>query len=627
MARYKGRQFLTIDGEAQEGVYTLLADSSGAAIHNLDGLTSHQCLTFASRTLPRSASWTRVGYGLHYDLNMWVRDWPEEQRVKLFRGDVAVHDGWWLHYVANRILTIRRGQDTSVTIYDCLGMFRQPFVDVVRDWLGAVPEIVLEGKQRRERFTRFDTDFIAAYNAAECELLRLVLVAVDAFLGRLPGGGVRLRGWYGCGAIAANWLRRAGVRRLMRRFDGRHVGVDLLDAFARAYHGGRIESRVVGTVGPVWRYDLNSAYAWAASHMGRLTYRWIPCDGFIPSNDARMSVWLVEWNLPAGSPLGPFPVRDERGAITYPLAGLGWYWWPEVRAARDAYGSRRIRVSQGYVCEDGGKPVGIARPDGTVHGLGTVLRTMYQYRSVLRRDGEEAGARLLKLALAAVWGKFAQRASATSDDEPGYFYCLPWAGWITSCVRASILRAVTGYEDAVVAISTDGVVTTRELPHLAASENLGGWRVERFDRGTFVLPGLFRLLNDRGENVEKSRGFERTQFRWDELLDALNGMGDARVIVTRFIGHLLADLYPDKFGPLRCKFVRIPIRVNPAAVGQKRLGGGDLGAGFDWHSDHVVLGVHAGSRDFLSCPIPEDDDDLKSAVARAERDGDLDATI
>lgn len=598
--RYQGRKFLAVDGEAVEGKYALLADSEGRAVENLDGLSTRECLEFLGRPLPRRASWTRVGFGLAYDINHWVSDLPAEDRLNLFAGDVVTYQRWQIQYVAGRIFTIKSGKDHLATIYDCLGMFRRPFTTVCQEWLGECPPIILEGKQKRERFSRFDLDFVRAYNAAECQQLVRILGEVRGFLANIPGGGVDLRGWYGAGAIAASWLRRAGARRLMRRFDDSNTPADLLGAFAGAYHGGRVESFAVGTFQGVYRYDLNSAYAWAASHMGRLSYRWLPMDTFATDKFARMSVWFVRWNLPYGTRVGPFPVRDQQGGIRYPLSGSGWYWWPEVKAARDVYGTRRIRVERGWLCEEGHRPVGTDDAN-----LATVLTTMYQYRHWIQ-EHHPHGARLLKLALAAVWGKFAQRHSAINDDEPGWYFCLPWAGWITSMTRAAVLMATKGAGDAIVAISTDGIVSTRELD-VSRSDNLGAWRLELFERGTFLLPGLFRLVAfDGGENVEKTRGYERAAINWPELIEELNAKHQARVIVRRFIGHVLPDLWPE-LEPHRLQFVKIPITIRPSAILAKRMGGDMLKGDFRFDRDHVMVGAHEGSEDFVSWPMKPDD--------------------
>ena len=638
MTKYRGRRFVAIDGEAIEGKYVLLADSTGESVENIDGLSTSECLDFLVRKLSRSASWTRVGYGLHFDVNHWISDFEPDERIAVLRGDVGKYgkvaqldgselDEWGFQYIANRIITIwHYPTDRKVTIFDCLGMFRRSFVATADDWLfGNCPDIIREGKQKREKFTRWEMDFVREYNAAECQALVDVLEGVRAYLGRLPGGGVDLRGWYGAGAIAASWLRRAGVRRLMRRFDLRYVGGDLLDAFARAYHGGRVETRLVGTIGPVYRYDINSAYAWAASHLGRVTYRWAPVDRFQTDVRARMSVYLVRWKVPTGAALGPFPVRDEQGRITYPLSGSGWYWWPEVKAARDIHGARRVTVETGYACLDGWRPVGDRQRN---IGLATVMTTMYQYRHWSERH-HEPGARLLKLALAAVWGKFAQRKSANDDgDGPGFWYCQPWAGWITSCVRAAILRAVRGNEDAVVSIATDGIVTTRELSGLKLSDNLGAWKVEQYKSGTFLLPGLFRLEGFDGQaEVERTRGFERADVQWDRLLGELQQSGEGKVYSARFIGHLLPDLYPEQFRQFRLKFVTVPIRVAPAAIMQKRLGGDVLLGDFDYRSDHTWLGAHAGDQDFISYGMPTIEPPTIEAIKRAEADGEMDARL
>lgn len=623
MSAYQGRQFIAFDGEVIGGRYALLADSEGRSIERPEGLTGAECLAFVARPLPGRATWSRVMFGLGLDVNYWVTDMPKDDRLRFFRGQGVDYLGYTLRWVGGRILTVDKRNarknklERVATVYDVLGFFRRPFVDVVQDWLGAVDPIIVDGKARRGGFTEFDLDFVRAYNAAELSALVKVMDALRSFLAGVPGG-VDLRSWYGPGAIAGSWLRRGGARRWMRWYDEKHVSRELLDIFELAYHGGRVESRVIGTVGPVWRYDLNSAYAWAIANMGRLTYRWLQVDRFNPDHGARMSVWHVKWNVPASEALGPFPMRHNDGSVSYPASGQGWYWWPEVCAALNAWGGRRIKIGVGYVCPDGDLPMGMGGPDGGV-GYRDVVRTMYRYRAHIEKS-HPAGARVLKLALAAQWGKFAQRKSL--DDEPGFFFCLPWAGWVTSCVRAAILQATRGHQKSVLSISTDGIVTNAELPGLALGDNLGAWRVDRFDRGTFLLPGLFRLANDDGsESVEKTRGYERAAIDWEEVLEQLASDHQAVVTVTRFIGHHLADMFPDQWGAHRLRFTRLGIKLNPDAISAKRVGGHVVPGTFDYRTDAQYLGLHPGNPTLMSWPMRLEDDE-HDAVTRAQREGD-----
>lgn len=630
MSKYKGRQFLAIDGERAEGRYVLLQDSRGGAVENIDGLSSLECIEFLARRLPGSASWTRVGFGLALDVNHWISDLPQDHRIRLMRGHPVQFGAYVLTWTAGRIFRIEGRRkpggkfETLATIYDCLGMFRRPFAQVCEEWLGSCPEIIREGKERRSTFTRFDLEFMREYNRAECDQLVQILDKVRVFLAGLPGGGVHLRSWYGAGAIASNWLRRCGVRMLMRELADENVkhpiGYDLLDAFERAYHGGRVESRYVGSGGPLMKYDINSAYAWAATHLGRITYRWVYADKYEPM--AKMGVWLVRWDLPVGTAMGPLPWRSHDGKITYPLCGYGWYWWPEVEAARKRWG-RRIKVERGYYCLDGNKPVGVDDDVHGKHGLGTVLKVMYQYRHTIR-ETHPAGARLLKLALAAIWGKFAQRVSANDDDDtPGFYYCLPWAGWITSCVRATILAAINGREEGVISVSTDGIVALGELD-VPINNNLGGWKVEHIENGTFLLPGLYRLQGADGTvHVEKSRGYERTSLDWEQLLDELHGNYSATVKSQRFIGHLLPDLWPDQWEKHRLQFTTITQRIQPAAIGNKRAGGTELYEGFNYRTDGLMVGVVDGSQNLgvLSYPMMHKPE-LEQLRDNAQRDGD-----
>lgn len=617
MSKYRGRRFLAIDGEVIGGAYALLADSEGRSVERPSGLSTAECLEFLARKLPGNASWARVGFGLHLDVNHWVSDLPQADRMALFSGERVGYQSWRLEYVAHRIFRILDARNEPLaTIYDAYSMFKASFLDVCRDWLGAAPQEIAEGKARRSEFTAADLEFVRSYNAAECRALEQIMTRVDAYLRATPTE-TRLRSYYGAGAIAANWLRFCGARSMMRDYslpDREYsIGPEIIDAWERAYHGGRVEIAGVGTVGPIFRYDLNSAYAAAASHLGRVTYRWVALDKFVDDWSARMAVYLVRWQLPNGAELGPFPVRDERGAISYPLSGLGWYWYPEVKAARTSFGPRRIQVLAGWGCPDGSE---------TAH-LGETLLAQYRHRQATAAESP-GGARLLKTALAAVWGKFAQRQSLDDSDRPGYWYCLPWAGWITSCVRAQLLAAVRGNEGAILAFSTDGITSVQPLD-VPISDDLGGWRVERFDRGTFLLPGLFRLQAGDGRQLdERTRGFERASLNWDAILHDLLVRGRSTIRQRRFIGHVLADTWPEQWGHLRNKFAEVEIGINPAAIERKRVGGYNLHAGFDYAELFCRLGAHEGDPDYLGYGMAPPED---TPASEAEYWGDVAANI
>jgi hypothetical protein len=592
--RYYGVRWIAFDGEAIDGKYILLVDSTGQSIANDDGISTAECLRFVARRLPRSAGWRRCMFGMTFDIHHWIRDLPKEARIEFLRGEMVTFkdgdEGWSLQWIGQRILTITpHGKKTdTIRIWDAYHWFATSFIRACETWGIEVPPIIHMGKALREDLSKWKEDGrLVEYSVLECQKLTELMALLAEAVEEMPGSP-KLNNWHGPGALAAHYLRKVGARKQMRDFSGAHIGPEMFDAFARAFHGGRIEQRIAGTVEPVYRYDLRSAYSWAAWHLGPVGYQWLPVEKWDGEPWAKMSVWRVSWDVPDSAPFGPLPWRRGRDtgySISYPQRGEGWYWWPEVKAALVTWGARHVKVHEGYVCRRGDRET----------TLQPLLRALDRDRQRWAGDARED---LYKRAMVAIYGRICQRRGR--DGWPGFFYCLPWAGWITSCVRAALLNAVRGNEDVVIAFTTDGVLTTRELPLTLNPAKLGGWRVEKFREGTFLLPGLYRLYRDDFSQVEeKTRGFERAQVAWGHIIDQLNTGKRGTVTVRRFVGHGLADHWPDKFAEHRLQFRNFRIHIDPFVQSSKRAGSRALlrasAAGeFDWSKQSSVLGILPG---------------------------------
>ena len=81
-------KFIGIDGEAIEEKYSLLQASDGSEILNRRGLGSLECLRYLWSLIHRSKGKNKkavlVWFGGHYDVNMILKDLPQQNLEDLF---------------------------------------------------------------------------------------------------------------------------------------------------------------------------------------------------------------------------------------------------------------------------------------------------------------------------------------------------------------------------------------------------------------------------------------------------------------------------------------------------------------------------------------------------------------
>lgn len=100
-----------------------------------------------------------------------------------------------------------------------------------------------------------------------------------------------------------------------------------------AYYGGRFEGSRIGSIsGPVYEYDLKSAYPASMLQLPcPLHTRWQhkPRTKQLPT--AGLYLAKVTFSHPDGQWCG-FPFRHN-GGLFWPFQGTGWYWSPEIEVA------------------------------------------------------------------------------------------------------------------------------------------------------------------------------------------------------------------------------------------------------------------------------------------------------
>lgn len=501
----------------------LLLRAGEFAIESDTGLSYAECFDFLC-DLPRDRLY--VGYFFDYDVTMMVRQLPEERARRLFNRalrtpntqvlPVEVDYKWEIDYLPHKEFKIRRKGESSWLIISDVGQFFQSsFVSTITKWeIGTEQErdFIIKGKSMRAGFHGVDAE-IRAYNALECLLLEQLMTnfrAVCWETGYVP------KKWQGPGYLASAMLDAHKIPRrdsvpILKNESFRHLA-------NAAYYGGRFETTATGPIsGPVYQYDINSAYP--------AQLRTLPClihgswrrDHKRPDGN---STWFgtVHFNHRQSRYLFNLPVRRKDGSIFYPREGWGTYWSVEIEAAERA--GTEFDCTESWVYE------------ADCHCRWFDFIDEYYLQRV--RLGKTTKGYVLKLAGNSIYGKIAQSIGYAPYANP------VWAGIITAGCRATICGAYSQAPQDVYMIATDGIFSGVELD-LPISNRLGEWEKTTHDSGMFIVqPGIYFLAegNVKTRGIERGRIFDmRDDFEaaWKQYVDSRGQDHTISVAVSNFI--------------------------------------------------------------------------------------------
>ena len=588
--------FVGIDGEGQsdpitgEHFYTLLATASerGASrmVKPANGkrLTTYECLTFITSGGKRDKYFA---YSFGYDLTKILEDLDDLSLYKLFRPELrrkvykdrAVQEpiywppreypdapDWSLNYLNGRFSVRARvgyvGDEVkwgkTVIVHDIWRFFQGKFTVALEDWKvpGGIPkeerESILrnmrEMKDKRSQFDRISSKEIEAYCLDECRYMaELARKVTDAHI----QAGIPLKSYFGAGSSASAMLKVMDVQTHIKTSREKELPKELDHAIACGFFGGRFENSVIGAAaGPLWSYDISSAYPYQITFLPCLVHgSWEHTTDEGRTRKARAAIIHYHLHSPSCIPRktwGPFPFRlsdsKEAGSIVFPESGnSGWLWQDEFFEGQKLYPNAKYLDAWVYECEC---------------DCQVFRRIPIFYKSRLA-IGKEGPGIVIKLGTNSCYGKTAQFIGG----EPGKFTSWIWAGLITSGCRAQILRAMAAHKDLrnMLMVATDGIASrerlTLDVPRDTgtfdavdehgnlANKPLGGWEEKELPKGLFLArPGIYFPLNPTKEEIKKvrARGIGRgvVYEQWEKIVAAYEA-GDDMVKVkdlSRFIG-------------------------------------------------------------------------------------------
>lgn len=544
--RHHDRQFIAWDGEGEGQDYTLFAwgdGRTGGSIRNPEGLTTREILEFIASVAENHPQAIHVIYGGSYDFNHWLRSLDEDELLRLYRSKksgrnsfptIEVEHGWPVQFsvLFNKWFYFKLpGAKKGIKVFDVLPFFQCSFVKACDDYLGKdwfERETISYMKKHRDELGSFTEEQVDYYNRAE--LVNLVRLA-DTLRDNCSSVNLVPDSWHGPAAIASKMFRDNKVSQHMNA----DLPVPVQAAGRRAYAGGRAEMLKYGDItGPVYEYDLCSAYPAAMQHLPSLqggTWQHHVGNPQLRKGRNHFALYRVRWQqYPEFEHLpGVLPYRKADGSMLWPTNGETWVWWPEFQVAWDS-GVSEVHVLEAWVYtprQNSKLPFAFV-PD------------KYEQRQVLKRHGD-GGQFAIKLGLNSMYGKLAQQTGArlVRSRDGTYSWQLPkyhqleWAGWVTSWCRAQVLSAALENPGATVAFATDAVFSLEPL-NLDFGSGLGQWEETVWDEFCNVQAGFY-FGTVAGEQRIKCRGVDRRD-DLPELIRAAWDDGTVELSKRGFVG-------------------------------------------------------------------------------------------
>lgn len=509
------RPFVGWDGEGYtlpngHHCYSLFGSSLGARVEK-PSLTWRDCIRLLLES-PKDAY--NVIYAGTYDVVMMFRDTPVIKR--LLSGAPTKLEHYRLTYRKSKYLQVtdlsRKGDSEATRVlYDVFTFFRCSFVAACREY-GVGDESLLAEvesmKVQRDDFIGI-TPEIRRYMGQE---LGLLVLLCDNLRDRLALANIYPAQWHGPGAIAGAALRTHKISKCRGSYP---------DEFRRcaeaAYYGGRFEQFQRGThIGPVYQYDIRSAYPAAMTHLPNLAnIRWEHYErNSVPHDD--YSLYHVDIRrITSDRTVGSLPHRNRHGTILFPAWAHGWYWGIECADIPLRY---RAECWKPYGTGLQERPFSFVTED-------------YRQRAILKAANQPQE-KALKLKLNSLYGKLAQSKGAHQNEQGEWkyppFHEIVWAGWITAYTRRMLSEAMHSVPaSSIIACETDSVFSTQPLNTLTIGTGLGEWECEVADGVRYIQSGVSLILKG-GKWDFKTRGFTvsknmREVAIWEQFLNSPNG--------------------------------------------------------------------------------------------------------
>lgn len=528
--------FVAWDGEGCKGEndlhpYSLFGCSLGPdfRIKYFD-LSTEDCLKLiikAERACPKAI---HVGFAFGYDVNMIIKDLPSAQLRMLRETSRTYWRGYTLEYIPRKWFKVSygpKGKRVTAKIFDVFSFYNTAFGKALRKYgIGSKEDLdrIDKGKEERPNFTFNDIEEIELYWETE---LKYLVQLMDILRDILYRADFKIKSWHGPGALAAYALNQHNTSLYMDK----GIEDDIIAASRSAYFGGRFEPFLAGYYeGPIWTYDINSAYGYSLSRLPSLTQgKWIHT--YYPDrselSERRLAFYRISFETGFGSHAMPLPHREPNGSVSFPNATNGWFHASEAYLVKD---DPQADFKEAWIFEDDG-----SYPFNWVGEY-------FDERLRLQAIGDPTE-KAYKWAIASFYGQLAQRAGWKRTRKAPRWHQLEYAGSITSECRSLVYSVARQAGPGLVSIDTDGIISCVPVGRLpgGSGDRLGQWKIEKYTGILYLQSGIYWLRDESGNWLPpKSRGIPRKKLDFDVVKPMVDKNENLTVNQHMFIGFGLA---------------------------------------------------------------------------------------
>jgi hypothetical protein len=428
-------------------------------------------------------------YNLGYDATCILKLLPKEvlDRYKLNRKLKFEYNGYVIHYIPNKQLTIRKGKH-SVNCYDIAQYYdRKKMIDAYSENIGKPldPEY-LKMKEKREDFSLTyylrHKKQVRKYCIQDCVLTKeLAEKWLDTFhkvFGFYP------RNWVSSGYLAEKVLIHNHIN--IPRFNETEYAVQELARMC--FYGGRFELIKKGFIGYCCLYDFNSAYPYALTLIPDITNgKWISSNKIHPK--AKLGFFHIIADIDFSVKICPFPFRMKNGTIAYPFGKFETFVTLEELKAVEGDPRIKYEILESYQ---------FIPNKNCDYPYKKFIEELYNKRIKLK-DQKNKQEQAIKIILNSIYGKTAQ----TTNNQFGNLFNPVIASSITGIVRSMLYKFMREHNlgNDIVAFATDSIAITRKIPNLG-SKKLGEMKLDKEGKDVYYLSNGYYRFN----GIWKNRG-------------------------------------------------------------------------------------------------------------------------
>lgn len=423
-------------------------------------------------------------------------------------------DGYTLELANGKVLTIRKG-GKAISIYDIFGFFKpSSLYESVRMFCKERQPLLDRRVFDSLDFFEGETEIDRIKNHAFLEVSYIAKLAT-VLNENLISCNINLSRFHGASAITSYIFARSKAKKQYHNYrHRRQLAPPLHLALRQSVYGGRAEQFKIGTLYNVNVYDINSAYAHAATQLPVMLSKPRAVNDW---NNAPFSFWFCEYDFTKTDLyFGLLPNRELTNFTKYKLKGSGYFWQPEITYVMRHY-PECIKIGRGYVL------------DGERADFTREIQALYDLRLELQQK-KNPTEKILKLALSSIYGKFCQH------NGKGHYYNLFYAAYITSVTRAQLLEATKDDTRATICFQTDAIHTTKKLS-LPLSSAIGEYKHSQYDKVVYLDNGVYQCYRNNRPVKTKTRGFRRFDFA--KALIELKEKRSYTALAEFFVGHNL----------------------------------------------------------------------------------------